>query len=334
MILICIGTRPEYLKIKPLINVLDGEIPYRVLFTGQHTDLLRDIDYESIEINDGDNRLDSIVCSVLNNDNIFDGISHVMVQGDTTSSFAVALAAFHRKLPVIHIEAGLRTYDMDHPYPEEFNRQAISRIASVHFCPTKESAKNLFRENTSGKIFVTGNTILDNLVGVVPRYDDVVLVTMHRRENHAKMQEWFGVIDELANQHKDLKFVLPIHPNPNVKKYSDMFHYVNVVNPLEYEELIDILAQSKIVITDSGGIQEESSFLGKKAIVCRNRTERIEGMDYFHFLADSPKTLFDIFNVHIHNYKVDRDDCPYGDGMASLKIVNHLKEIIDNDILF
>lgn len=128
----------------------------------------------------------------------FEHITHVMVQGDTTSALTVALAAFHREIPVIHIEAGLRTYDMKNPYPEEFNRQAISRMASIHFCPTETSKANLLRENTQGDIFVVGNTVLDNLLEIKTSYTDVVLVTLHRRENHAIMDKWFRAISRIA----------------------------------------------------------------------------------------------------------------------------------------
>jgi UDP-N-acetylglucosamine 2-epimerase (non-hydrolysing) len=327
VLLITFGTRPEYLKLKPLVDIMHGKIPYKVLFTGQHTDLIHLENCTTMNIFDGDNRLDSIVCSILNNNNIFEDISHVMVQGDTTSSFAVALAAFHRKLPVIHIEAGLRTYDLDHPYPEEFNRQAISSIASYHFCPTQDSANNLLRGTVTGDIFVTGNTILDNLVDVNPFYGEDVLVTMHRRENHDMMREWFIEIDKLAKKYKDLRFVLPIHPNPNVKKHVDVFKYVDVIDPLEYDDLINILAKSKLVITDSGGIQEESSFLKKRSIVCRKITERVEGIPEFHFLASSPNELSSVFDLLVDRYEVN-DPCPYGDGKASEKIFPILKELV------
>jgi UDP-N-acetylglucosamine 2-epimerase (non-hydrolysing) len=327
VLLITFGTRPEYLKLKPLIDIMEGKISYKVLFTGQHKDLIQLENCTTMNIFDGDNRLDSIVCSILNNNNIFEGVSHVMVQGDTTSSFAVALSAFHRKIPVIHIEAGLRTYDLDHPYPEEFNRQAISSIASYHFCPTQDSADNLLRGVVSGDIFITGNTILDNLVDIEPFYGEDVLVTMHRRENHDMMRDWFVEIDKLAKKYKDLRFVLPIHPNPNVKKHVDVFKYVDVIDPLEYEDLINLLAKCKLVITDSGGIQEESSFLKKRSIVCRKITERVEGIPEFHFLASAPNELSSVFDLLVDRYEVN-DPCPYGDGKASEKIFPILNEVV------
>ena len=198
MLLISFGTRPEWIKIKPIIDKIDGAIPYKILFTGQHTSLVEEYLKDTFIFNvvgAGDNRLDSIVCSLLNKNALFDDITHVLVQGDTTSAFAVALAAFHRKIPVIHLEAGLRTFDTDNPYPEEFNRTAISALADIHLCPTDTSASNvLSMVGHNSKIYVTGNTVLDNLVGLEPTTSDIVLVTMHRRENHAQMHEWFRAI--------------------------------------------------------------------------------------------------------------------------------------------
>jgi UDP-N-acetylglucosamine 2-epimerase (non-hydrolysing) len=326
MLLIAFGTRPEYLKIKPVIDLLPDSVPYKILFTGQHTDLISglSVDHHKIEIPNEilshENRLDTIVCSILNDDRIFDGITHVLVQGDTTSAFAVAIAAFHRQLTIMHLEAGLRTYNMEHPYPEEFNRQVISSAASVHFCPTKNAVQNLVDEDVSGEKYVTGNTILDALVDVDPTYGDTVLVTMHRRENHDIMDQWFKAIENLALKHMDLKFIIPIHPNPNVKKHAHIFNAVKVVPPMEYEDMISEMAKARLVITDSGGIQEESSFLKKRSIVCRKITERVEGLSDFHFLSETPEELEYIFDMLVTNYKIDMP-CPYGDGTASKMIV-------------
>ena len=326
MLLVCFGTRPEYIKIKPLLKELDGVIDYKLLFTGQHIDLLQNFnDIKQLKILDGSNRLDSIVCSVLNNEEIFNGITSVLIQGDTTSAFGIALAAFHRRIKIIHLEAGLRTYNKNHPYPEEFNRRSISAMADIHLCPTQLTVDNLIQEGFKDGIYLVGNTVLDNLINIVPKYSNKVLVTLHRRENHDIMEEWFKVIDKIANKYKDIEFILPIHPNPNVQKHKNLLKNVKVVKPMDYEQCIDYLAQCKLVITDSGGIQEESSFLKKKCIVCREHTERSEGLNTFSTLV-SPKTIENIFDKLIIDYIIDIPS-PYGDGKSSKKIVNILKAV-------
>lgn len=324
MLLICFGTRPEYIKIKPLLKHLNGRMPYKLLFTGQHTDLIKNFDnITQLKIKDGSNRLDSIVCSILNDESIFEGINSVLIQGDTTSAFAISLAAFHRKIKIIHLEAGLRTYNKDHPYPEEFNRRSISAMADIHLCPTQLTIDNLKKEGFKDGLYLVGNTVLDNLIDIQPKYQNKVLVTLHRRENHEIMDQWFAVVDSIAKKYQDLEFVLPIHPNPNVQKHKHLLKNVKVVEPMEYEQCIDYLSECKLVITDSGGIQEESSFLKKKCIVCREHTERSEGLGTFSFLV-SPKTIEKTFDNFIIDYKIDLP-CPYGDGKSSQKIVDILK---------
>ena len=200
MLLVSFGTRPEYIKVKPLIEALNGKIPYKLLFTGQHVDLLSEVggEIQRLEIENGTNRLDSIVRSVMNNEGVFEGISAVLVQGDTTSVFAVALAAFHRRIRIIHLEAGMRTWNNNHPYPEEFNRCAVSRMADIHLCPTEKTAENLKIERVGGSIHVVGNTVLDNLVQIVPKRTNSIVLTMHRRENHHLIPDWFSRFDNLA----------------------------------------------------------------------------------------------------------------------------------------
>ena len=329
MILVCYGTRPEWIKIKPLLDQMDGNIPYRLLFTGQHTDLLskvgQDKDLVKLEIKDGPNRLDSIVSSVMNLEEIFEGITSVLVQGDTTSAFSIALAAFHRRIKVMHLEAGLRTYDKNQPYPEEFNRQAISRIADVHLCPTELSEIFLRNEKTQGRIEVVGNTVLDNLLGTETEYTNKVVVTMHRRENHHNMDEWFKTIDKIAEDNKELEFIIPLHPNPNVQKHKHLLKNLKIVEPMEYNEFIKLLAKTKLVITDSGGLQEETSFLKKKCIVCRKKTERVEGVNIFAFMCFEPKSLEGIFK-QVNEAHIPEGDCPYGDGRAAEKVYEVLKD--------
>ena len=333
MLLISFGTRPEWIKIKPVVDAIEGKIPFKILFTGQHTSLVEEYLKDTFVVNEigsGDNRLDSIVCSLLNKDKLFEGVSHVMVHGDTTSAFAVGLAAFHSNIPVIHLEAGLRTFDRQNPYPEEFNRTAISSLASIHLCPTQSAAENVISMvGADSQIFVTGNTVLDNLIGLSPEIENKVLVTMHRRENHKRIKEWFRIINDLAIENPELEFVLPLHPNPNVSKYRFQLKNVTVVDPLSYDDCLDFIRTCKVIITDSGGIQEESSFLKKKCIVCRKTSERAEGVGTFAFMCPHPNMLKPAFDGIIESGEfIVNEDCPYGDGKASQRIV----KVLDNEI--
>ena len=335
MLLIAFGTRPEWLKIRPVVDTIEGQIPYRLLYTGQHTDIidssLESYKYDQIQItNDlSPNRLDSIVCSIMSQiDNHLDDITHVMVQGDTTTVFAVGLACFHRGIKVIHLEAGLRTYDNQHPYPEEFNRQSVSCLTDIHLCATELAANNLHVESKGGDIHVVGNTVLDNLRGQVANEEYQVLVTLHRRENHEQIDKWFRNIDELASKNLHLNWVLPMHPNPNVVKHKHLLKNISVTKPLPHNQLLKVLKNSKLVITDSGGIQEESAFFKKPCIVCREKTERGEGLGDFSWLCQDPDQLSDLF-YQLKDYKIDITlPCPYGDGYASEKILDILKEEI------
>ena len=334
MILLAYGTRPEYIKIKPLIKLFDEEnFPYKILFTGQHKDLLKELqpDYE-INIIDGNNRLDSIVESIMNSMSnilkIYPEITHVLVQGDTTSVFAVALSAFHHKIKIIHLEAGLRTYDNDNPYPEEQNRRLVSQIADIHLCPTLNNVNNLIDEKINGKIYHVGNTVLDNLISYKDKceYTNKVLITMHRRENHHWMAEWFKEINELAENYSELEFIIPLHPNPNVQQHQHLLKNVKVVDPMSHEELLELLVKTKLVITDSGGIQEECSFFNKKCLTCRKVTERPEAIGQSTFMVESPDKLKKIFNDNINDYEIDYI-CPFGNGNSSERIYNILKTI-------
>lgn len=323
MILIAYGTRPEKIKIDPLIKLLPRE-KYKTVFTGQHTNLLENCQFDyRLEIENGENRLDSIIRSCLNAKDIWNGITHVLVQGDTTSAFAIALSAFHRGIKVIHLEAGLRTYDVANPFPEEANRVMISRMAYMHLCPTVFNGGNLIREGADPmKVYVVGNTGLDSIAHLKPRVTDdkKVLVTLHRRENHAKIDKWFEAIDALAAEYSDYDFVLPIHPNPNVKKHQAILKNVHVVEPMDRDMLLDFLVTCSLVITDSGGIQEECSFFNKTALVCRKVTERPESVGITSFLVDI-NSLNVIFHERIKTLNPNEIDCPYGDGNSSKKII-------------
>ena len=324
MTLICFGTRPEWLKIKPLLNYLTD---YKLLFTGQHEDLLEPVEFDyRIDINGSENRLDAIISSCLLQfpDATCD---NVLVQGDTASAFACALAAFHRKIEVIYLESGLRSHDLKHPYPEEGYRQMICRLASIHLCPTELSKANLEKENVSGGFYVVGNTSLDNIVDHKDKitYGNRVLITLHRRENHEIIRDWFQEIDRLAEDNEDLEFILPIHPNPSVIKHGDCLRHVKVIGPQNHKNLINILQSCKLVITDSGGIQEEATFLNKKTIVCRKITERPEGISTGHLhLCRSPQGLRKIFTELLKD-PIINSRCPYGDGESSKKIFDILR---------
>jgi len=327
-LLICYGTRPEYIKISPILHELRRQksLPFRVLFTGQHKDIVTQEADITIKIEDGNDRLDNIVTSILKSNSIPQDTSAVLVQGDTTSALAIALSAFHKGIPVIHLEAGLRTYDKKAPFPEEVNRQMISRIASLHLCPTKLSESNLHEERVNGEIYIVGNTVLDHLVNVLPSNGNTVVITMHRRENQHNMKLWFKELDDLAKHFTELSFVLPIHPSPEIQKFSPILKHVQIAKPMSHVEFIKMLAQSRLVITDSGGIQEEAAFLKKFCIVCREHTGRKEGLGHFAKLCTHPALLEQIFRKHMHD--MPTKTCPYGDGHSGKRVSEILSKYL------
>jgi len=333
MILICFGTRPEYLKVKPLFESFKREnIPFKTVFTGQHDTLLTEVSFDwRLHIKNDyqtENRLNSVFVSVMKQgeEAIRElNATYVLVQGDTTSGAAFAMAAYHMGVKIIHLEAGLRTYDRTNPYPEEVNRQIISRIADIHFCPTKKNEQNLIDEKTEGQIFITGNTALDNIRDILTSESNKVLITLHRRENHAIAHKWFNEIEKLAISNPHLEFILPIHPNPSINRFKEDLIKVKVIDPLPHNELVELLAESKLIITDSGGIQEEASFLRKRTIICRKTTERPESLGQSGFLCRTPEDLPDLFNSVI-NYEVN-GYCPYGDGYSADKIVHIINKL-------
>lgn len=334
-LLVTYGTRPEFIKVKPLIDkLIEYKISYKILFTGQHTEIGSNVFDFRLNIKDGNNRLDSIIGSVCSDelDKIFIEINpkYVMVQGDTTSALAIAISAFNHNIKVIHLEAGLRTYDNHNPYPEEINRRLIGQISSVHFCPTELSLKNLQNELIEGLKFITGNTVIDNLLQYKKdcAYEDIVLVTMHRRENHFNIAEWFAAINNLAGLNPDLKFIIPIHPNPAVRQHKGLLTNLTVIDPLCYDDLINLLIKCKMVITDSGGLQEECSFFNKKCLVCRKVTERPESIGVTSFMVETPDKLSSTFLENIIKFDV-YGDCPFGDGTSSDRICNIIiKELL------
>jgi len=324
-LLLAYGTRPEFIKIKPILDqLIERGISYKLVQVGQHTDLVEQVFDQKVEVFDykGLNRLDCIVKSVLAASYIFEDVTHVLVQGDTTTSMSVALAAFHREIPIIHLEAGLRTFDQRNPYPEEANRRIISAVASLHLCPTALDKQNLTRERYQGNtIHVTGNTVIDNIVGIPTSKNNEVIVTLHRRENHRAMHEWCAAIERLASEFTQYKFIFPMHPNPNVQKHKEVFKNVKVCSPFSYNEMKERLASCELVISDSGGIQEECSYFKKVCLVCRTATER---PSFSSVLCPSPDDL--VNNFRMYRAFAIEDSSPFGDGNAATKIA----DIIEN----
>jgi UDP-N-acetylglucosamine 2-epimerase len=187
---------------------------------------------------------------------------------------------------------------------------------------SKDFLKN---ETTQGRVEVVGNTVLDNLRGIQTEYTNKVVVTMHRRENHHNMDEWFKAIDKIAEANKNLEFIIPLHPNPNVQKHKHLLKNLKIVEPVEYNEFIKLLAKTRLVITDSGGLQEETSFLKKKCIVCRKKTERLEGVGTFALMCLEPEDLEGLFN-QVNADHIPVGDCPYGDGYAAQKVYEVLED--------
>ena len=333
MILLAYGTRPEWIKIKPIIDEFKkNNFEYKLLFTGQHETISTEFKYDKqIIIGIGENRLDTIVAACINRFGLLIkewSITHVMVQGDTTSAMAVALSAFHHGIKVIHLEAGLRTYDKQNPYPEEINRRIISQIADIHLCPTIKAQLNLFSEQIIDNVYVVGNTVIDNLLSYKDKctYTNKILVTLHRRENHYLMDRWFKELENLATMYPEYAFILPLHPNPNVQKWKYLLKNMIVIDPLPYEKMLDLLVQCRLVITDSGGLQEEACFFNKKCLTCRIVTERPEAIELSTFMVERPNMLMGAFIRHIDNYKINVE-CPFGDGHAAEKIMKILKEL-------
>jgi UDP-N-acetylglucosamine 2-epimerase (non-hydrolysing) len=317
-ILICFGTRPEYIKVKSLIDNLDN---IKTCYIKQHKDLLSDIktDYEINISEKTDNRLNNIISNILCKNNIFNDIDYVLVQGDTTSALSIALSAFNNNKKVIHLEAGLRSYNKLDPYPEETNRCLISRIADIHLCPTELNKMNLIKENIKDNIYVVGNTGLDNINRYDIKYGNKILITLHRRDNHNTMDLWFKELEKIANKYNEIEFILPIHPNPNVLKHRNILKKVNVIEPLNHNNLIDLIKECKFIISDSGGIQEECSFLKKKIVICRKTTERPEVLENYGVLCDSIDKLENYVDEFMNNYEIDKE-CPFGDGNSWVKI--------------
>jgi UDP-N-acetylglucosamine 2-epimerase (non-hydrolysing) len=334
MIHICFGTRPEYLKLMPIIRAMRiDEYPNRLVFTGQHDEDFVFYngyrpEYYLNEKNTG-NMTDYIGRLLVRMAKL--SIQSVLVQGDTTSAYACALSAFVRGSRLYHLEAGLRSYDLSHPYPEEGYRQMISRIADVHFAPTELAAQNLKDEGISKHVEIVGQTGLDNLHYIfdddaIPKgYSNEVYVTFHRRENHELLRAWYSVVERLAIQYPHLTFICPMHPNPIVQEHKRYLTHAKAVDPMSPHALWRAMAQCRCVITDSGGLQEEAAFLNRRVIVCRKTTERPEGITSGHtVLCPTPDLLDGIFAKVNANPEID-SPCPYGDGRSGRRVFERIK---------
>jgi len=301
MYLICFGTRPELIKLIPLIQIFkEKNIQFKTLFSGQHENLIKDFykyidepDYVFTNIMEHGQTLNQLSSKILLQSNqlfIDNTFSHVIVQGDTTTAYSLALSAFHFQIPVIHLEAGLRTNDKYSPFPEEINRRLISQISSIHLCPTKISIENLQKEQITNGVHLVGNTVVDiykyifentipsnKIQDIIDNNKEYIVVTLHRRENRG--DKIFSMWNQLNTLSIKYKFVYITHPSlPDSKKILDNSNII-LLDPQDYESMVHLISNSKGIITDSGGLQEEAVCGNKRVLVCRDTTERPETID-------------------------------------------------------
>ena len=331
----CFGTRPEIIKLAMLIEKSREHFEVSTIFTSQHTSLFEDVKdliatpSYSLEMPEHRN-LNVLASSIISQ---IDGILRLrkpdwlVVQGDTTSAMCAAYAAFQLGIKVGHVEAGLRTFNILSPFPEEFNRQCISRMATYNWCPTERAASYLEEENISGRIIVTGNPIVDYVKKLVEPVDeeDLVIITLHRRENADKFSDMLEQINEVAKAHPHLQFIFPAHPNPIIQdKLGTLNHQIKIVKPMKYLPFLNLLSRCKFIITDSGGIQEEAVCLKKKVLICRDTTERMEGVEIGLCKLVGSDILS---NIEWALKSVEGEVInPYGDGNACEKIISSLIE--------
>ncbi len=360
-VMLVFGTRPEAIKMCPLVNELKTRknINTVVCVTGQHRQMLDQVleafgvvpDYDLSVMKDKQTLFD-ITTNILNRiKSVLEEVKPdvVLVHGDTSTTFVTALACFYLQIPVGHVEAGLRTYNIYSPYPEEFNRQAVSIISKYNFAPTELSKQNLLKEGKDpDSIFVTGNTAIDALKTTVradythPELEwasgsRLIVITAHRRENLGEpMHHMFRAIRRIMDEHPDVKAIYPIHMNPVVRKAADEelggCDRIHIIEPLEVLDFHNFLSRSYMILTDSGGIQEEAPSLGKPVLVMRDTTERPEGIK-----AGTLKLVGTNEDVIYKNFKQlleDKDaynamahaSNPYGDGFACKRIADILEE--------
>lgn len=359
-VMLVFGTRPEAIKMCPLVNEFKkyNEINTIVCVTGQHRQMLDQVleafnvkpDYDLSIMKDKQTLFDVTI-------NILNRIKEVLdkekpdvclVHGDTSTTFVTALACFYLQIPVGHVEAGLRTYNIYSPYPEEFNRQAVGIIAKYNFAPTEMSKNNLLKEGKDeSTIYITGNTAIDALKTTVKKdyYNEhlewakdsrLIMLTAHRRENLGEpMHNMFRAIKRIVDEHKDVKVIYPIHMNPVVRQAANEElgndDRIRIIEPLEVLDFHNFLARCYMILTDSGGIQEEAPSLGKPVLVMRDTTERPEGIKAgtLKLVGTNEETIYKEFKLLLENQeeynKMSFASNPYGDGHACERIVNILK---------
>lgn len=359
------GTRPEAIKMAPVVLELENDpaIESKVIVTGQHRELLDQVislfgirpDYD-LNVMKQQQTLTELSVRVLTGIEAIllkDKPDLILVHGDTITAFVSSLAAFYQKIPVGHVEAGLRTYDKYSPYPEEVNRQMIDVVADYYFAPTQFAADNLLKEGKDkSRIFVTGNTVIDALLWVTKqdfefvdkKLNDVdfnnhrvVLLTTHRRENWGKTMEGIHeAVRQIVEEYDDVEVVFPVHPNPVVKDVADRIlgghPRIHLLEPLEYRDMAMTMKNSHFVMTDSGGLQEEAPALGKPVLVLRDTTERPEGVSAGTLklvgvnkedIIRETRNLLD--NIEVFNAMAHARN-PYGDGHATGRIVEIIKK--------
>ena len=359
------GTRPETIKMAPLVKELDArpEIESIVCVTGQHRQMLDQVltafdikpDYDLDIMRDGQTLTDITVRVLEGMNKVIEEVKPhiVLVHGDTSTAFASAMSAFYNRVPIGHVEAGLRTYNKYSPYPEEINRQFIGTVADMNFSPTEKSKQNLINEGKDpATIYVTGNTAIDTMkLTVKDDYSDetvewakdsrLIVLTAHRRENIGDtMKGMFRAIKKICEKHTDVKVVYPVHLNPAVvsaanEVLGDMDR-VRLIKPLEVFEFHNLLAKSHIILTDSGGIQEEAPSLHKPVIVLRDTTERPEGVEAGTLkLAGTDENVIysmidELLSSEEQYDKLASAVNPYGDGFASRRIADAIIEKFSN----
>lgn len=360
-VMLVFGTRPEAIKMCPLVNELKSRknIETVVCVTGQHRQMLDQVleafnvvpDYDLSIMKAGQTLFD-ITTNILNKiGDVLDEVKPdvVLVHGDTSTTFVTALACFYKQVSVGHVEAGLRTYNIYSPYPEEFNRQAVGIVAKYNFSPTELSKQNLLNEGKNpSTIYVTGNTAIDALKTTVRKdYDHpeldwakdgrLIIITAHRRENLGEpMHHMFRAIRRIMDEHPDVKAIYPIHMNPVVRAAADEelggCDRIHIIEPLEVLDFHNFLARSYLILTDSGGIQEEAPSLGKPVLVMRDTTERPEGIKAgtLKLVGTDEEVIYKNFKELLENKEaydaMSHASNPYGDGFACKRIADILEE--------
>ena len=360
-VMLIFGTRPEAIKMCPLVNELKRRKKLKAIIcvTGQHRQMLDQVlsafnvspDYDLCIMKDKQTLFDVTVNILEKIKDVLEEIQPdvVLVHGDTSTTFATALACFYLQIPVGHVEAGLRTYDIYSPYPEEFNRQAVGIISQYNFAPTEFAKNNLLKEGKKeATIYVTGNTAIDALKTTVcdtfthPELEwaegsRLILITAHRRENLGEpMKNMFRAIRRVMDEHSDVKAIYPIHMNPLVREIANSIlgddDRIHIIEPLDVLEFHNFQARSHLILTDSGGIQEEAPSLGKPVLVMRDTTERPEGIiaGTLKLVGTEEDTIYKEFTELLTNQeKYDAMSCasnPYGDGHACERIADILEK--------